>query len=73
MTEFLNQSKVIDGKMLMIKGVDLKFISTTSASNPDFKGNSLRPERGIVRFQFMEYIVRLSEEKFQLSGVVPKD
>ena len=30
-------------------------------SGADWKGNQLVPERGLVRFQFMEALVRLSE------------
>jgi hypothetical protein len=36
----------------------------------DWKGNQLVPERGLVRFQFMEALVRLSEEKYKKLGLV---
>lgn len=39
-------------------------------SGADWKGNFLVPERGLVRFQFMESLVRLSEEKFKKNGLV---
>ena len=48
--------------------MDLKFISTCSASAVDYKGNNRNPERYIVRFQFMEFIVRLSEDKYIKQG-----
>lgn len=38
-------------------------------SSGNFKGNNLVPERGLVRFQFMEGLVRLAEEKFKKLGV----
>ena len=38
-------------------------------SGADWKGNSLVPERGLIRFQFMESLVRLSEEKFKKNGL----
>ena len=39
-------------------------------SGANFKGNSLVPERGLVRFQFMESLVRLADEKFKKLGIV---
>jgi hypothetical protein len=36
-----------------LKIIDLTFITTNSMSGPDWKGNILNPERGLVRFQFM--------------------
>lgn len=38
-------------------------------SGADWKGNGLVPERGLIRFQFMESIVRLAEEKFKKNGL----
>lgn len=38
-------------------------------SGPDWKGNALVPERGLIRFQFLECIVRLAEEKYKKLGV----
>lgn len=38
-------------------------------SGADWKGNSLVPERGLVRFQFMESLVRLAEEKYKKNGL----
>lgn len=38
-------------------------------SSGDWKGNALVPERGLVRFQFMESLVRLAEEKFKKNGL----
>lgn len=49
--------------------IDLTFITTNSISGADLKGNSLVPERGLIRFQFMECLVRLSEEKFKKNGL----
>jgi hypothetical protein len=43
-----------------LKIIDLTFITTNSISGNDYKGNSLVPERGLIRFQFMEAIVRLA-------------
>ena len=38
-------------------------------SGVDWKGNSLVPERGLVRFQFMESLVRLADEKYKKNGL----
>ena len=39
--------------------LDLKFISTVSGLE---KGNPRKPERGLVRHQFIEVLVRIAEE-----------
>ncbi len=52
-----------------MKITDLTFITTNSMSGADWKGNSLVPERGLVRFRFMESLARLAEEKFKKNGV----
>jgi hypothetical protein len=67
-TEFCQQSRIIN-KDTPIKITDLTFITTNSMSGSDWKGNLLVPERGLVRFQFMESLVRLAEEKFKKNGV----
>lgn len=59
-TEFCQQAKIIS-KDTPLKIIDLTFITTNSISGANYKGNSLVPERGLVRFQFMEELVRLAE------------
>ena len=59
-TEFCHEAKIIS-KEAPLKIIDLAFITTNSMSGADWKGNSLVPERGLVRFQFMESLVRLAE------------
>jgi hypothetical protein len=44
----------------------LKFISTISGTE---KGNPRKPDRGMIRFQFMEVWVRIAEEKYSKTGV----
>lgn len=51
-TEFCQITKIIN-KDTPLKIIDLTFITTNSMSSADWKGNSLNPERGLVRFQFM--------------------
>ena len=50
---------MVDNK-LPLKLIDLTFIKTTSMTAIDWRGNSRNPERGLVRFQFLESLVRLS-------------
>jgi hypothetical protein len=38
-------------------------------SGADWKGNHQVPERGFVRFQFMEALVRLADEKYRKNGL----
>lgn len=49
---------------MKLADVDLKFIATCSASSIDWKGNYRNPERSLVRYQMMEFLVRLSEDKY---------
>lgn len=51
---------MIDGKTLRLTDVDLKFIATNSS---EIRGPR-NPERALVRFQFMEILVRLAEDKY---------
>lgn len=67
-TEFCNQTKLIC-KQLPSKIIDLTFITTNSMSGADWKGNHQVPERGFVRFQFMEALVRLADEKYRKNGL----
>lgn len=68
-TEFVSRANIFDGVNLKLSDIDLRFIGTNSASNMDFKGNIRCPERGLVRFQFMEIIVRLADDKYQRNGL----
>ncbi|CAD8105716.1 unnamed protein product [Paramecium sonneborni] len=63
-SDFINQCQLIDGKQLKLADVDLKFIATCSASSIDWKGNYRNPERSLVRYQMMEFLVRLSDDKY---------
>lgn len=67
-TQFCQQAKIIN-KDTPLKITDLTFITTNSMSGADWKGNSLVPERGLIRFQFMEGLVRLAEEKYKKNGI----
>ncbi|CAK90105.1 unnamed protein product (macronuclear) [Paramecium tetraurelia] len=63
-SDFVNQCQLIDQKQLKLADVDLKFIATCSASSIDYKGNYRNPERSLVRYQMMEFLVRVSDDKY---------
>ena len=63
LTDFVNQAGLVDGKTLKLSDVDLKFIATCSSAL-EWKGNFRNPERALVRFQFLEFLVRLAEDKY---------
>lgn len=63
-SEFVNACQIIDGTRMKLADVDLKFIATWSASTVDYKGNFRNPERTLVRYQLMEFLVRMAEDKF---------
>lgn len=65
-TDFINESNIIDGKSLKLSDVDIKFIATLSSGE---KNNQRNPERSLVRYQLMEVIVRIAEERYIKSGV----
>ena len=42
--------------------MEIKFIA--AITSPEGKGNPRNPERGMVRHQFLEVLVRIAEEKY---------
>lgn len=67
-TDFLNSANIIDGKTLKLSDVDIKFIATSSSS--EIKSNPRNPERGLIRCQLMESLVRIAEEKYMKNQVM---
>ena len=55
----------MDNEYLKLADVDIKFVATVS--DKEFKSNPRNPDRGIVRHQFLEALVRLAEEKYYRS------
>lgn len=64
--DIINDCQIIDENIGMAD-VEIKYVA--AISDPSFKGNPRNPDRGLVRHQFMEVIVRLAEEKFVKSKV----
>ena len=46
--------------------MNIKFIETYN--NIEYKGNSRKPLRGLVRFELMECILRIADEKYMKKG-----
>ena len=65
-TDFINESGIIDNKNLKISNVDIKFIATLASGE---KSNPRNPERSLVRYQLMEVMVRIAEERYIKGGV----
>lgn len=68
MTEFVVAAGLVDNRTLKLSDVDLAFIATCSAS-VELKGHPRKPERAMVRFQWVEFLVRLAEDKYVKGGV----
>ncbi|KAL4486412.1 hypothetical protein ABPG72_007198 [Tetrahymena utriculariae] len=61
-TDFINKTNIIDNLNLKLSDVDLKFVVTKTSSK--IKRNPRNPDKGLIRYQFMEIIVRLAEDKY---------
>lgn len=53
---------MIDNNLLLPADVNIKFVAT--ANNLEFKSNYRNPVRGLVRFELMECLVRIADEKY---------
>ncbi|EAR80670.2 hypothetical protein TTHERM_02504170 (macronuclear) [Tetrahymena thermophila SB210] len=61
-----NKMKLTDGKLYKIVDIDYNFIS--AISNTDKERNYLNPEKAVIRFQFLELIVRIICDKYMRKG-----
>ena len=61
-TEFCLSSGIIDGKLMKLSDFDRVFIATYTKT--DKEKNPRNPERALVRYQFMEGLVRLADQKY---------
>ena len=59
----------IDGKTFKLTDLDLNFVATNSGIK---KNNPRNPERQLVRYQFMEFLVRITIDKFVKSKSIMK-
>lgn len=69
-TDFCTSCKgLIDGFSLKLSDVDLNMKATLYS---EIKNNPRKPATALIRFQFMEILVRLAIDKFYKSGVVSR-
>ena len=67
LTEILyNCGNFIDGKVLKISDVDLQVIACNGGRRA---ANPLDPDKALVRCQFIEVLVRLSQDKYAKTGI----
>ncbi|KAL4483288.1 hypothetical protein ABPG72_007930 [Tetrahymena utriculariae] len=64
-TEIFTKSGLVDNKTLKLADLEIKFISSKTQQK---KARSLIPERGMVRHEFFEGIIRIAEEKYMING-----
>ena len=53
-------NNLVDNQTLNLSDIDLEFVAT----NAGIKNNPRNPERQLVRYQLMEYFVRIAKTKF---------
>ena len=65
----LHCNDFVDSKAMKLSDVDLAFIASNAYSNKKFPYRSdfiINPERQIIRYQFLEVMIRLALERFSL-------
>ena len=65
-TEIFTKSGLVDNKTLKLADLEIKFIASKTLTKKAIRG--LIPERGMVRHEFFEGIVRIAEEKYMING-----
>jgi hypothetical protein len=68
--DLVNQCKIVDNKYLRMADVDISFISSNILSESVMYKNNMIPERSLVRFKFLEILIRLSYEKYYRNKLV---
>lgn len=66
-TEFCLTAGIIDGKLMKLSDFDRVFIATYTRT--DKERNPRNPDRALVRYQFLEGLVRLSDQKYISNGL----
>ena len=66
-TDFCSTSGIIDGKILKLSDFDRVFIATFTKTEKE--KNHRNPDRALVRYQFLEGLVRLADQKYANNGI----
>ena len=65
-TDLVSQwNEIVDNQTLNLSDIDLEFVAT----NAGVKNNPRNPERQLVRYQLMEFFVRIAKTKFVKSKI----
>jgi len=67
-TDFCSSAGIIDGKVLKLSDFDRIFIATYTKTEKE--KNPRNPDRALVRYQFMEGLVRIADQKYINTGMV---
>lgn len=66
-TEFCSTAGIIDGKLVKLSDFDRIFIATYTRTEKD--RNPRNPDRALVRYQFLEGLIRIADHKYINSGL----
>ncbi|EGR32874.1 leucine rich repeat protein [Ichthyophthirius multifiliis] len=64
--EFIDKIKIIDNKLVKDADINIKWVATVSSIPQSDKTNPRNPVQGINRYQIMEILIRIAEEKYIL-------
>lgn len=64
-SNFCEKCKFIDHKVINVADIDRFFIAT----NVEIEKLDHNPEKALMRYEFMEILVRIAQAKFKESGV----
>jgi hypothetical protein len=70
-SEFVKETNIVDDQLLKLSDVDLKFIACNASANK-IRKSPMNPDKALVRYQFMEIVVRLAEDKYIRNEVLKK-
>ena len=65
LAEIANAMRIADGRLLKLSDVDMEFIAVNARRKVDPNKKFLNPERGLVRYEFMEVLVRIAIQKYR--------
>lgn len=66
---FINKVDIVDQKTLKLPDVDRNYIATNYSDKKGLRN----PANALVRFQFMEMLVRLTQDKYVHSMITSKE
>lgn len=64
-SDMMNQCNAVDSQYVMLSDIDIEMVASNAGKNK--MANPRNPERGLVRYQMIEMIVRIAVRKYQKS------